>query len=68
MSRPAAILRLVELAESSGSVPSVGDIVRTGENRYPHYEVIAVSGGRAWVRNVQYGDDHVVPVASIHRI
>jgi hypothetical protein len=45
------------------SVPAVGDVIRTGDNINPHYEVIATSGDRAWVRDVQYGTDHVVPIA-----
>lgn len=35
----------------------VGDIVRTGENFHPHFTVIAVSGNKAWVRNIQNGVD-----------
>jgi len=34
-----------------------GDLVRTGPNHFPHFMVIAVSGDRAWVRNVQSGAD-----------
>ena len=49
----------------SDTAPSlqVGDLVRTGENRHPHYQVIAVSADRAWLRDVQCGADHIVPVA-----
>ena len=36
-----------------------GDVVRTGDNHYPHFEVIAVSGDKAWVRNVSDGSDHL---------
>ena len=39
-----------------------GDFVRTGPNLYPHYEVIAVHGDKAWVRNVQNGLDGVTNV------
>ena len=46
----------------------VGDLVRTGENRHPHYQVIAVSADRAWVRDIQYGTDHIVAVARCRRI
>jgi hypothetical protein len=35
----------------------VGDQVRTGENFHPHYKVIAIHGDRAWLRNVQSGQD-----------
>lgn len=36
-----------------------GDFVRTGPNLYPHYEVIAVSGDKAWLRNLQTAQDGV---------
>jgi hypothetical protein len=34
-----------------------GDLVRTSANLHPHFQVIAVSGDKAWVRNVQDGQD-----------
>ena len=45
-----------------------GDIVRSGPNLYPHFEVIAVHGDKAWVRNVQTGADHLAPLARCRRI
>lgn len=33
----------------------VGDLVRTGSNRFPHYAVIALYDEMAWVRDVQTG-------------
>jgi hypothetical protein len=50
------------------SAPTVGDVIRTGDNLHPNYEVIATSGDRAWVRDVQFGTDHVVPIARCTRI
>lgn len=47
---------------------AAGDLVRTGSNAYPRYRVIATSEDRAWVRDVQDGTDHVVPVARCCRI
>jgi hypothetical protein len=41
----------------------IGDIVRTGPNLHPHFEVIALSGDRAWVRNVVTGADSLAWVA-----
>lgn len=38
----------------------VGDIVKTGPNDYPRFKVIALDGGRAWLRNVLTGDDAIV--------
>jgi hypothetical protein len=52
----------------SGAPIAVGDVIRTGENRYPHFEVIAMSGDRAWVRDIQYGTDHIVTVAGCSKI
>jgi hypothetical protein len=38
----------------------VGDIVKTGPNDYPRFKVIAIDGGRAWLRNVLTSDDAIV--------
>jgi hypothetical protein len=67
MSRPAPILRIVAPTGADRPRFSIGDVVRTGGNRYPYYEVIAISGARAWIRDVQYGADHVVPIANLQR-
>jgi hypothetical protein len=45
-----------------------GDLVRTGPNLYPHYEVVAVSGDKAWVRNPQNGQDGVIPLNRCRRL
>jgi hypothetical protein len=46
----------------------VGDLVRTGPNLFPHFEVIAVHGEKAWVRNVLSGTDHLAMVARCRKI
>jgi hypothetical protein len=46
----------------------VGDLVRTGPNLHPHFVVIAVSGDKAWVRNVQTGVDGVANLNRCRRI
>ncbi len=46
----------------------VGDLVRTGPNLFPHYEVIAVHGDKAWVRNVQTGLDGLTSVNRCRKI
>jgi hypothetical protein len=46
----------------------VGDLVRTGPNLYPHFEVIAVNGDKAWVRNVQSGLDGLTSVNRCRKI
>jgi len=45
-----------------------GDIVRTGPNLYPHFEVVAVHGDKAWVRNLQNGADHLALVSRCRKI
>jgi hypothetical protein len=45
-----------------------GDMVRTGPNLFPHYTVIAVSGDKVWVRNVQTGVDGLTPVSRCRKI
>jgi len=45
----------------------VGDLVRTGPNFHPHFQVIAVTDDRAWVRELQHGTDHVVPIKRCRR-
>ena len=63
LSRPAA----GETGER-GSGLAVGDLVRTGRNFYPHYRVIALTDDRAWVRDVNYRTDHIVPIDRCSRI
>ena len=46
----------------------VGDLVRSGPNHFPHFEVIAVSGDKAWVRNVGDGADHLAFLSRCRRI
>lgn len=45
-----------------------GDIVRSGPNLFPHFEVIAIHGDKAWVRNVQNGADHLALLARCRKI
>ena len=68
MSRPTRALRIVATSEDAKPEARIGDIVRTGGNLYPHYELIAISSGRAWIRDVRYGDDHVVPIDRLHPV
>ena len=68
MATPARIVEMNELPRSHAGHVRPGDVVRTGENLHPHYRVIAMNGDRAWVRDVQYGTDHVVQLEQVHRI
>jgi len=45
-----------------------GDLVRTGENFHPHYEIVALSEDRAWIRDTQHGTDHIIPIDRCRRI
>lgn len=45
-----------------------GDFVRAGSNLFPHFEVIAVNGGKAWVRDVQTGADHLALLSRCRKI
>lgn len=47
---------------------TVGDLVRTGANLFPHFEVLAVHGDKAWVRNVTNGVDHLAMVSRCRKI
>ncbi len=47
---------------------SVGDLVRTGTNLFPHFEVLAVHGDKAWVRNVINGVDHLALLSRCRKI
>lgn len=46
----------------------VGDLVRTGANYHPHFTVIAVSGDKAWVRNVQNGADSLALISRCRKL
>ena len=45
-----------------------GDLVSTGPNLHPYFEVLAVNGDKAWVRNVQNGADHLALVNRCRRL
>ncbi|HSV02875.1 MAG TPA: hypothetical protein VLI41_06680 [Phenylobacterium sp.] len=45
-----------------------GDTVRMGANFHPHYAVIAVHGDKAWVRNVQTGEDHLAELTRCRKV
>jgi hypothetical protein len=45
-----------------------GDLVRTGPNLFPHFQVLAVHGDKAWVRNVQDGADHLALLSRCRKI
>ena len=57
-----------DLLGNSIAQVSAGDVVRTGENFHPYYQVVALTADRAWIRDTQHGTDHVVPIDRCHRI
>ena len=47
---------------------TAGDMVRTGPNLFPHFEVLAVHGDKAWVRNTANGADHLAILLRCRKI
>ncbi|MFI4965672.1 MAG: hypothetical protein ACHP9T_09920 [Caulobacterales bacterium] len=47
---------------------TAGDLVRTGANLFPHFEVLAVHGDKAWVRNTANGVDHLAILSRCRKI
>jgi hypothetical protein len=45
-----------------------GDTVRMGENHFPHYQVLAVNGDKAWVRNVLNGADALALIGRCRKV
>ena len=45
-----------------------GHLVSTGANLFPYYQVLAVHGDKAWVRNVDNGADHLALVSRCRRL
>lgn len=58
----------VDLFDGTTEGISVGDVIRAGENFHPHYQVIALTEDRAWIRDTQHGTDHIIPIDRCHRI
>jgi hypothetical protein len=46
----------------------VGDIIQMGANKSPQYSVIAISGDKVWVRNLQNGQDTLAPLKRCRRV
>jgi hypothetical protein len=47
---------------------AVGDLVRTGPNLFPHFEVLAVHGDKAWLRNIADGADALAMTCRCRRL
>ena len=47
---------------------SAGDLVAVGPNQHPQFEVIAVRGDKAWLRDAAKGGDAIVSTSRLRRI
>jgi|GEM_PF-664536 len=54
--------------ENQDETIQAGDVVRTGPNLYPHYNVICVDGDKAWVRNVGNGADGITNLSQCRKV
>ena len=54
--------------QEQGAVISTGDLVRTGPELLPHFQVLAVRGDKAWVRDVANGSAHLALVARCRKV
>ena len=52
-------------AEDEGSV-SVGDVVSADAGGMPIYRVMSLTDGRAWLKNLDDGSDHLAPLHAFH--
>jgi len=56
------------IAPSAAEDVEAGDLVRTGANDFPRYEVVAVRGDKAWVREVQTGAEQIILRSRCRRV
>lgn len=54
--------------QSDSDEIDVGDLVRMGSNLAPHYAVVAISGEKAWVRNIHNGQDALAPLSRCRKV
>ena len=64
----AAAAQILKLDHPANDHIGPGDTIRTGENLYPQYRVIAIAADRAWVRDIQYGTDHIIAIETSRRV
>lgn len=59
-----------EIEHDVGDVDAVavGDVVRAGPNLFPHFDVVAVNGDMVWVRNIQSGQNALMPRARCRKV
>mgnify|MGYP006143590487 CR=1 FL=1 len=61
------VFNIVEHHAGEGVI-GPGDLVRTSDNHYPHFRVIAVHHDKVWVRNVETGADGLTPLSRCRKI
>jgi len=54
-------------APFEGEPPQVGDMVATGPNDAPQYQVLAIVEDKAWLRGAR-GGDHIVPLSRLRKL
>lgn len=54
--------------QAGDDVVGVGDLVRTSDNHFPHYRVIAIHQDKVWVRNVETGADGLTTLTRCRKI
>lgn len=45
-----------------------GDLVAAGQDEHPRFEVLAVHGDKAWLRDVETGSDHLALIGHCRRL
>ncbi|MBC7768194.1 MAG: hypothetical protein H7124_05355 [Phycisphaerales bacterium] len=58
----------IEHDQSSSDELQAGDLVQTGPNLFPRFEVVAISGETVWVRNVNSGQDALLPTKRCRKV
>ena len=58
------VIDWVVLDHAAKDAVMVGDIVSTDAGGMPAYRVVALQGGRAWLRNDEHPFDWILPVSS----
>jgi len=54
--------------DQSSEELAVGDLVQTGPNLFPRFEIVAISGETVWVRNVSSRQDALLPASRCRKV
>lgn len=58
----------IEHDQSGSDELNVGDLVQTGPNLFPRFEIVAISGETVWVRNVNTRQDALLPASRCRKV